>query len=211
MRCEIIRQSKECPEQFADFLRRIGGDNPFGKPNFRLVWGPSTTKTIWGQMEGGRCGQHIELRYGHDPIWHLEFWKPSEMCGLSPEEWYEKSYDPVSGLHVCGDYPFHGYYTHNRRLNHLNYRILEELIPKIQAARTMTFYQRRKLIEAEMEAEKKERLRVAHDAYVNASPAFGGVAGTYESNRERLLERLKFPISAQEIKRWLGTGHKQIN
>lgn len=214
MRCEIIRQSKTCPKFYAEFLLRIGGRNPFGQPNFRLVWGPCTTKTIWGQMEGGSCGQHIILNYGLAPLWHLEMWKPPELFG-TPEQWYEQSYDPVTGLHVCGDFPFQGDYSHHSKLNNLNYRILENLIPKIQEARGITFYQRKKIIEERILAEKRENARIIHDAYLNAQPAFGGVAGTYESNREAWMERIfkkqnGFKISAEEIKRRLGTGHKQF-
>jgi hypothetical protein len=198
MRVEIIRQSKTCPENYAKFLERVGGMNPYGEPNFLLQWGPSTTEFIWGQMDGGSCGQHVKLKYGPDPIWHLSMWKPPEMCGLSPEEWYRQSYDPVSGLHCCGDYPFRGYYSHNRRLNQLNYRILEELIPKIDAARGMTFEQRKRQILAEMEAEKRESRRIIADAYRNATPAFGGVAGTYESNRERWTRKYQHKMTAAE-------------
>lgn len=210
MRCEIIRQSKECPDFFAKFLLRVGGRNPYGQPNFRLVWGPSTTTTIWGQMEGGSCGQHVQLKYGPAPLWHLEMWKPPEMFG-TPEEWYEKSYDSITGYHVCGDYPFHGDYAHHSKLNNLNYRILEELIPKIQQARGVTFYQRKMIIKARMEAEEKERLRIGKDAYLDASPAFGGVAGTYESNREAWTRKYEFPISAQQVKERMGTGHSQFD
>jgi len=210
MRCEIIRQSKECPRLFTEFLVRYGGKNPYGIPNFRLVWGPSATRTIWGQMEGGSRGQHIVLAYGDAPLWHLEMWKPPELFG-SPEQWYAESYNPETGLHLCGDYPFQGDYSHHSKHNNLNYRILEKLLPEIYKARGITFEQRKRIIRDRELAAKKERLRIAHDAYLNAAPAFGGVAGTYESNREKLLERLRFPVSAQEIKRWLGTGHKQIN
>lgn len=214
MRCEIIRQSKECPQLYADFLRREGGVNPFGQPMFRLVWGPSTTRTIWGQMEGGYCGQHIELKYGPDPIWHLEMWKPPELFG-TPEYWYSLNYDPITGLHINGDYPFSGDYCHHSRMNNLNYRILEEKIPKIQEARTLTFKQRKKIIEDRILAEKRENARIIHDAYLNAQPAFGGVAGTYESNREAWMDRIfakqnGFKISAEEIKKRLGTGHRQF-
>jgi len=210
MKVEILRQSKECPERYADFLRGIGGINQFGKPMFRLAWGESATETIWGQMEGGSCGQHIKLRYKGIPRWNLEMWKPPQAFG-TPERWYAESYDPISGYHVCGDYPFQGDYVHHTRLHDLNYRILEELIPKIQEARNITFYQRKKMIEAEMEAEKKERIRIGKDAYMNATPAFGGVAGTYESNREKWTKQYEFPISAEQIKARMGTGHRQFN
>jgi hypothetical protein len=190
MPVQVLRESKVCPNEYTEFLVRIGGLNPFGRPNFRLVWGESATNTIWGQMEDGSCGQHVKLRYGGIPRWNLEMWKPAEMFG-SPEQWYAESYDPITGYHVCGDYPFQGDYCHHTRLHALNFAILEELIPKIDKARGMTFSQRKAIIEAEMEAEKQDRLKRGKDAYLDASPAFGGVAGTYESNRERWMQRIQ--------------------
>lgn len=204
MRCEIIRQSKKCPQEYADFLRRIGGLNPFGKPMYRVVWGGSATETIWGQMEGGSCGQHVKLRYSGIQRWIVEMWKAPEMFG-TPEEWYEKSYDPITNLHVCGDYPFQGDYTHHTTLYDLNYRYLEELIPKIEAARGTTLSQRKKLIQDKMESEKKERIRIGTDAYLDATPAFGGVAGTHESNHEAWMQRIHekqqgMKLSAEQLK-----------
>jgi hypothetical protein len=197
MKVQVLRESRECPQEYRDFLLRIGGKNPYGRPNFRLIWGESATDKIWGQLDGGYCGQHIKLRYRGTSQWILELWKPPEVFG-TPEQWYAESYDPISGYHVCGDYPFQGDYCHHTRLNALNFRILEELIPKIDAARGMTFFQRKKLIQAEMEAEKRESRRIIADAYRNATPAFGGVAGTYESNRERWTRKYQHKMTAAE-------------
>ena len=189
MRIQVIRESKKPPIEYVEFLVRIGGRNPFGKPNFRLVWGESATNVVWGQLEGGGKGQHVKLRYAGIPRWNVEMWKPAEVFG-SPESWYADSYDPVSGLHVCGDYPFQGDYCHHTRLHSLNFAILEELIPKIDKARGMTFAQRKAIIEAEMEAEKQARLKRGEDAYLDATPAFGGAAGTHESNHEAWMQRI---------------------
>jgi hypothetical protein len=214
MHCEIIRQAKECPKLYADFLRRIGGINPYGKPNFRLVWGESATDVIWGQKENGSAGQHVKLRYNNIPRWHLEMWKPAELFG-SPETWYAESFDPITGLHVCGDFPFEGDYTHHTRLHDLNFRILEELIPKIHEARNMTIEQRKKIINERLEAEKLERLNRGRDAYLDATPAFGGAASSIESNHEAWMQKIAekqagFNVSAQQIKQRMGTGHQQV-
>lgn len=213
MRCEVLRQHKECPEVYAEFLARLGGLNPFGKPMFRLVWGESAVDTIWGQMEGGSCGQHQKLRYGGIPRWHLEMWKPAEMFG-TPEDWYAGSYNTITGLHVCGDYPFQGDYTPHTRLSFLNFRALEDLIPKIEEARGITFAQRKQIIKDRDEAEKQARLKKGHDAYLDATPAFGGAAGTHESNHEAWMQKISekqkgFKISYQQITRQMGTGHQQ--
>jgi hypothetical protein len=175
-------------------------------------------------MDGGTTGQHEVLRYHGVPAWHIEIWKPAEMFG-TPEEWYEKSYDPITGLHICGDYPFQGDYCPCLKLYRQEVRdgkpyldilpltepVISTFIPLILKAKEITLAERKRINEAKAEKEKQDRLKKGHDAYVDASPAFGGVAGTYESNRESWTRKYDFPISAEEIKRRMGTGHQQFD
>jgi hypothetical protein len=209
---------------FQSYLERIGGTNPFGKPMFRLVWGGTATRIAFGQTDFGTKGQHEYLKYHGIPAYFLEFWNPPEKYG-TPEKWYRDSWDPISNMHTAGDYPFFGDYERvaqfysKERINgkmeivpiQVTFQALDDLVALVFKAREITIVERQRQLLAEVEAEKKESARIAHDAYTNASPAFGGVAGTYESNREKLLERLKFPISAEQIKEHMGTGHRQVN
>ena len=198
---------------FASYLERIGGKNPYGKPMFRLVWGGDATRVAYGHTDTGKKGQHVFLKYSGIPAWFLEFWNPPEKYGTA-EDWYAKSWDAVAGMHTCGDYPFLGdyemvaqFYT-KERVNGkleivtlpLTMQVLDDLVKRVLKVRDMSLEMRRQLIEAQMEAERKESARIAHDAYVDASPAFGGVAGTYTSNREKLLERLNLRLTADQVK-----------
>lgn len=199
MRINVGRESLKPAIEYIEYLNRVGGLNPFGKPMFRLVWGETFTETFWGQMEGGSKGQHFHLRYRGIPRWHLEMWNPSENFG-TPEAWYAQSYDPLTGLHALGDYPFEGDYVQHSRLHSLDFDTLESLLPRIEAARAITLRKRREMIQAQMDAEKRASRQRIHEAYVDASPAFGGVAGTYTSNREKLLERLNLRLTADQVK-----------
>jgi hypothetical protein len=221
MAIQVTREHQECPQPFKDFLVRIGGLNPHGQPQFRLVWGQTATKNIWGQMEGGYCGKHEVLRYGGVPAWHLEEWKPPSYFG-TPEEWYRKSKDEVTGLHTQGDYPFRGDYIcqiqlYTRRFEKgemivdalpLNYEVLELLVPAIFESRSLTYGEVKFHTEQEMAKQKEDFRQKSIAAYKNASPAFGGADFNKSENRERMLRQIKFPISAEEIKRRMGTGHQ---
>ena len=223
---QVIRTDRRCPPAYADFLVRIGGRNPFGEPNFRLIWGETATKKIWGQKTNGYCGQHVQLAYGVSG-WILEEWKPPECMGVTPEQWYEQSWQPDAQLHILGDFPFRGYYSPCIHLyaqhwegeklitepQELNYNVLTMLVPAIFQARAMTFRQKQTFIRRQMEREQREANRVAKDAYLDAGPAFGGNDFDRSVNRERMIRsmsRVADARTAAAVIARMGRGHKQL-
>lgn len=224
MKIEVVREHQECPQPFKDFLVRIGGLNPHGEPNFRLTWGQSSTKNIWGQMEGGFRGKHTVLRYGGVAAWHLEEWKPPSYFG-TPEDWYTKSWDAETELHTQGDYPFRGDYIcqvqlYTRRFEKdkmivdalpLNYEVLELMIPAIFESRSITYSQVKEFNHKEIQKQKQDFRNKSIDAYRNAQIPFHGNDWSGAMNRERMVQKFKaaqFPISAEEIKKRMGVGHQ---
>ena len=224
----LIRQALECPQEYADFLARIGGKNPFGEPNFRLVWGQTRTRVIYGQADGGKCGAHVKFKYHGIPAWHLEQWKsPIEIGCASREDWYRDTWQPDVGLHLMGDFPSRGDYDScpialytknvvNKTLvidaMPLNYRMLEFLVPVIQSERELSWQRRRAIVQDQEDKAKKERARIAEDIYRNGSPAFGGADFDRSVNRDRMVREMgaeHFPVSAEEVKRRMGTGFVQ--
>lgn len=232
------------PPEYQAYINAIGGLNRFGEPNFRLVWGQTETQIVYGQMEGGRRGQHIVLQFGGIPAWHLMEWKPPETFGTA-FQWYMLTWDPTEDKHTLGDYPWRGLYIpcsfnlYVKKLHGggtrydekgnvvelptrleidampLNYYILDLLIPNVRKALEMTFLQKKMAIEARMAAEKRASLQRGYDAYLNAQPAFGGKAGTHESNREAWMQRIKekqrgMKLTADDVRNVLGSGHQQI-
>ena len=186
---------------FNSYLERIGGTNPYGQPMFRLVWGGTAKNVAFGQTATGKKGEHVYLRYHGIPAWFLEFWKAPE---VSPDSFYRETWDPISNMHTLGDYPVFGeyvkvaqFYTKEQRNGKLEivpqpvtFQFLDDLVALVNRSKGLTEVQRKQQILAEMEAERNAAMQLAHDAYVDASPAFGGVSGTYTSNREKTLERL---------------------
>lgn len=96
----------------------------------------------------------------------------------------------------------------------MNHTIIDLIIPNLLKAQEETYTQKKQAILNAKLAEQKEAAKLAHDAYLDAAPAFGGKAGTFESNRERWMSRIAekqagMKISAEEIKRRMGQGHRQ--
>lgn len=200
---------------FNSYLERIGGTNPYGKPMFRLVWGGDAKNVAFGQTATGKKGQHEYLRYHGIQAWFLEFWKAPDQ---SAESFYKQTWDPISQMHTLGDYPVFGEYVKiaqfytKERINGkmeivpqpVTIQLLDDLVALVNRSKNLTEEDRKKMILADMAAERNAANQLAHDAYVNAAPAFGGVSGTYESNREKTLERLgqqpyQKPLTAEEV------------
>jgi hypothetical protein len=195
---------------FDSYLARIGGTNPYGQPMFRLVWGGTAKNVAFGQTATGKTGQHEYLRYHGILAWFLEFWKAPD---TSPESWYRSTWDPISQMHTAGDYPVFGEYvkiaqfytkeTINGKAEivpqPVTFQFLDDLVALVNRSKDLTVEERKQRILAEMQAEKKAAMQLAHDVYTDATPAFGGVAGTYESNREKLLDRLNLRLTADQV------------
>ena len=239
-------ERRKPPREYEQHLTDIGGLNRFGEPNFIIVWGQTQTQTIYGDMAGVGRGQHVILQFGGVPAWHIMEWKPPETFGTPQMwytlTWDVESDKhalgeyPWRGLYVPCSFNLYvrkvigGGVEYDRKTGQviekpsrlevdampLAHWVLDLLIPNVRKARELTHFQKKLAIEMRMEAEKKERLRLGYDAYLNAQPAFGGEAGTYESNREAWMQRLRekaagMKLSGEDVRKVLGTGHTQIS
>jgi hypothetical protein len=118
----VLRETHETPPNIQQRLARAGGQNRFGQPNFRVVWGWSRLSWIGGRWtdrdsHGNVVRERIELRYvpkyiPHDR-WHIERWMPPESYG-SPELWYGLTFETEAGIRVptLGPFPRRGEYEH---------------------------------------------------------------------------------------------------
>jgi hypothetical protein len=118
----VIRETHEAPASVQQRVARAGGLNPFGEPNFRVVWGGSRLAWIGGRWtdrdaHGNAIREAIELRrapkyFPHDR-WHIERWLPAETYG-SPETWRAQTIEIEDGIAIpaLGPYPSRGDYEH---------------------------------------------------------------------------------------------------
>ena len=123
---DTIIEKREVPAWVEHIITRKGGLNPFGKPNFRVVWGGNRYYKVGGMFkkvitfkdeDGRECSLVTDvaemremLRY-HPFRWHIERWMGPEFYGGS-EEWYRNTWDEEAKMHVMGDYPIEGDYEH---------------------------------------------------------------------------------------------------
>jgi hypothetical protein len=215
--------------EYVEHINRIGGFNRFGAPNFKVLWGQNETDVVYGTDEQGRRGRHIILKHGGVPAWFIDCWKPPECFG-SPEFWYSTTWDWDLDAPGIGEYPWQGLYmpapfnlfvkrVENNMLTFdampLTHWLIDLLIPNLMKEQESTFLQRKTAIENRMLAERQRAAKIAFDAYMDAAPAFGGRAGTHESNHERWMQRIRekqggMKVSRDEIVSQMGLTHRQI-
>ena len=118
----VLRETHEAPAVVQERVARAGGLNPYGEPNFRVVWGGSRLAWIGGRWtdrdpHGNVTRETVELRrvpkYLPLDRWHIERWLPPESYG-SPEQWYENTAESEDGIRIpaLGPYPSRGEYEH---------------------------------------------------------------------------------------------------
>jgi hypothetical protein len=99
---------KLAPQWAQEPLKKFGL-NPYGQPNFRVVWGPSRQKLIGGFWEdNGHHEYRRTVKYSLDPKWVLERWRPASIYG-DPKTWETQTTTP-DGFFGIGPFPAHGEY-----------------------------------------------------------------------------------------------------
>jgi hypothetical protein len=121
---DTVFEKREPPAWVVEQITQAGGLNPFGRPNFRVIWGSNRFHTVGGMfkkiipvkddagIESFIVTQVAEMRQllKYMPFrWWLERWCGPEVYG-DREEWYRNTFDEESQLHVLGDYPTEGDY-----------------------------------------------------------------------------------------------------
>lgn len=118
----VVRETHEAPVSIQERVTIAGGQNRFGEPNFRIVWGGSRLAWIGGRWtdrdaNGNIVRETVELRREPKYIpanrWHIERWMPPESYG-SPDSWYEQTVEVENGIRVpaLGPYPSREEYEH---------------------------------------------------------------------------------------------------
>jgi hypothetical protein len=126
-----------CPGHVARELRLAGGDNRYGEPMFRLVWGYDRIVPMSGEWQEfehavatltdkltGHTESRTFIRLKESKIetrmvpkylpansWHLEMWRPPEEYG-SPDAWRKQGEEVIAGMTIdtAGEFPSRGEY-----------------------------------------------------------------------------------------------------
>jgi hypothetical protein len=93
----MLKHGKSTPD-FVRSMLSIFGNNPYGEPNFRLIW--SQRKMIYF------AGETVpEYAYLDPPCWVLETWTPPEKDAGDPDNWQKTTFG------LLGPYPSKGTYN----------------------------------------------------------------------------------------------------
>lgn len=170
---------RNCPEWFQDRLTRAGGLNPYGEPNFKLIWGQSETMRDGGYfLKDGYVGYRDVPAIGGEACWALMMWEPNWKFG-TPYRWYKDNTDEVTGLVTLGQFPYQGRYRVLKKFIHREligdqwvttrmeptHFIADIMLPLIKLWHKLTDAEKLKVIEAEQEAEEAEKDRILKDSW----------------------------------------------
>lgn len=187
---QVLRETKEVPEELQGEVARYGGYNLFGKANFRVVWGWNRLTLVGGcwqdqDASGALLRRVREYRWIPKYLelnrWHVEKWMPPSFYG-SPERWAETTYDHDDQFPLSlGPFPSAGEYEHcltvqapDGEFVDLTPEICRYIIRAVEYCRHLIPADRRKGIEQREAGKEKEEDGFADGVLEEAGPAFHG-------------------------------------
>ena len=199
-------ETRQCPLEFQDRLTRMFGSNEFGDPHFKIVWGHSQflrMGNIWRDKDGNERLGYRERYQSAGPCWVIMRWKSPMEYG-SPRTYYSQTFDPFTGLHICGEYPWKGRYEPMQPLmdkeyvngklmvTHfpLSHYLIDTIIPMMMAFQRLSKEQQQAAKQAAHAAEEKAKTEHVADILEEGSPSFWGpVSFSRQGCRTSLLDR----------------------
>lgn len=193
-------QQYQCPEWFSDELKRIGGENRYGKANFLVRWGQGGEEECFYRGGGNwhvdglpsYSGYRDLLHSGGTPAWCLLQWQDAVTFG-TPESFYVQMYDQESGLSDTGEYPYTGKYVvlysmcwrdmssgkMKIEAMPLNSFVLDTIVPIILQAKDISFEKTKVALLDQKEKEDRADVAMIEDAMRDSSLPFKGNSVSY--------------------------------
>lgn len=204
-------QQYQCPEWFAEELKRIGGENRYGEANFICRWGqggePECLYRAGGDwsVEGlpSYRGYRDLLCGGGTPSWCLLQWQDALMFG-TPESFYVSNYDEDTGLQTLGEFFYTGKYTllynmcwrdmQNGKMHieamPLNSFVLDTVVPIIMQAKEISYEKTMAALKEQKDKDDAADLTMIEDCMRDASLAFKGpVSYARQGCRTSLIDK----------------------
>lgn len=174
-----MRETHEPPPEISRILRIGGGLNPYGEPNYRLIWGQSRLDWIGGKWEdrdeeGNLLREAYEVRrvpkYSVDR-WIIERWVPAETYG-DPALWEMQTFETVDGqiIPALGPYPARGDYEAVFTLedNAGNFVQITPMIARAFVACLETSREERPISRAERRSRAEEKANREYESYADS-------------------------------------------
>ncbi len=185
----------DTPQWVKDRLAVVGGENRYGKPNFRIVWSSSRLEIVGGEWEdysesGIWIRTVVETRsvpkyWTHPDRWIVERWMPPEEYG-SPESWRRQTTEYIRGQMVAqlGPYPDRGDYElafvledHNGKFVQLTEPIVEGIVGCIEISRNFSAAEKKAALLRREENKQKAIQQENEDIVCDAMLPFHGAKG----------------------------------
>lgn len=205
-------QQYQCPQEFNDRLREIGGVNKYDQNNFLVRWAQGGEDEClyrgggaW-EVEGlpSFKGYRDLLLGGGTPSWMLLQWQDAVHFG-TPESYYVMNFDQDTGLQDLGEFPYQGRYTllYNLRWTErvgnklvfeampLNSFLLETVVPIIMQAKDISWEKTRAALKDQQEKDDKADVSMIEDVMHSNAVPFHGNAVSYQKQgcRTSLIDK----------------------
>lgn len=161
------------PQEYQDYLRRIGGENRYGEAMFKIEWAQNATFIAGGSWSVGEAtftGYRRLLSTSGEPCWAIFQWHDAAEYGSSAFFYIQNEDD--AGLCTLGEYPYHGRHEllYNLRWHEviddkltlrtipLNHRTFDLIVPVIIAAKDVSLAKRKEAFEEQRRREEQDKL-----------------------------------------------------
>lgn len=210
----------QCPKEYQDRVRKAGGINRYGEPNFKIVWGEAHGTRAGGYWPHEGFTGYKDVFLNDTPCWLLLQWHDSIEYG-SPTLWYMDNFDEGTGLQTLGEFPYRGAYQvlfilRDEKIEDnklvidpmpLNGMLVDLVIPLMIFGQGLSYERRAQAIKERRALEEEEQLRVITDARLDAQLAFKGnlFRGRSEmiAKKEEVLRR-GMVLAYRQMRAW---GH----
>lgn len=185
-------ESRRCPKEFDDRLRRTFGVNPYGGNNFKIVWGQSEFHrmgNIWTDRYGNERKGYREVELCHGmPCWNIIRWKSAAQAFGTPDMFYSQTYDQFSEMQILGEYPWKGFYEVLQPLCHkefidgkmvikhmpLSHILIDFVIPMLLKAQTVSMEEKKAAIAVAKAEQHKKDVEYTAEMMAENMPAYWG-------------------------------------
>jgi hypothetical protein len=199
-------EARCCPPEFQARLTRMFGSNPFGEPNFKIVWTQShfiRMGNLWRDKYGNERRGYRDRYTCPTPCWAILRWRSPKEYG-SPTLYRMQTWDSVSKLYALGEYPWKGRYEvlyglyrkefiggklliDRMQLSHI---LIDKMIPMILQAQSLSRWERKAANDLAKEREHKREVAEITDRMVNELPPwYGPVSFARQGCRTSVLDK----------------------
>jgi hypothetical protein len=191
------------------------GMNPYRKPLYRVVWGPSRDYIVGGMWEDRdektpstnteimlngkdtsvdrRVAEYRWIQKYPSPRWVLEKWLTAVEYGGSLHSWNVSQFDEESGLLVLGPWPEKGEYEECYIFpeGEPPASAVESVIQMIEAGRKYSYQENKDAHLRALHQQKKEQLDRMEDIWLDSQDAFNNLPSSVRPGK-RTADDVRF-------------------